>query len=184
MCGGTLSTPYRVQNRRCICSVLFVCSLFCAGTVAQQLMKVPVSVSRKGNDEVGALLLAAINQELSTSTTDSLRRDEPLSHSAKLRFKVSDAPEKKGLEFFIELATADAATNEQKHGSTSVVSIVIESMGLPNSWPVPDAWYHKIVITKREAIKLIAKQFVTDMDAHWCNTIKSSVGGCPEEQWK
>jgi hypothetical protein len=147
-------------------------------------MKAPVSVSRKGNDEVGALLLAAINQELSKSTTYSFRRDEPVSDSAELGFKVSDAPEKKGLEFFIELATADAARNEQKHGSTSAVSIVIKSMGLPNSWPVPDAWYHKIVITKREAIKLIAKQFVTDMDAHWCNTIKSSVGGCPEEQWK
>jgi hypothetical protein len=137
-------------------------------------MKVPVSASSKGNDEVGALLLPAIHQELSKSTAYSFRRDEP----------VSDAPEKKGLEFFIELATADAATNEQKHGSTSLVSIVIESMGLPNSWPVPDAWYHKIVIAKREAIKLIAKQFVSDMDAHWCNTMKSSVGGCPEEQWK
>jgi hypothetical protein len=98
---------------------LFVCSLFCAGTVAQQVMKVPVSASSKGNDEVGALLLPAIHQELSKSTAYSFRRDEP----------VSDAPEKNGLEFFIELATADAATNEQKHGSTSVVSIVIESIG-------------------------------------------------------
>jgi hypothetical protein len=64
-------------------------------------MKVPVSASRKGNDQVGALLLPAIHQELSKSTAYSFRRDEP----------VSDAPEKKGLEFFIELATADAATN-------------------------------------------------------------------------
>jgi hypothetical protein len=161
---------------------LFVCSLFCAGTVAQQLMKVPVSVSRKGNDEVGARLLAAINQELSTSTTDSLRRDEPLSHSAKLRFKVSDAPEKRGLEFFIEWQRLMLQrTNRNMEALPPYPS---SSMGLPNSWPVPDAWYHKIVITKREAIKLIAKQFVTDMDAHWCNTIKSSVGGCPEEQWK
>ncbi len=173
-----------MRKMRRICSVLFVWSLFCVGTVAQQVVKTPVSVTRTGNDEVGSLLVAAVNQELSKSARYELIGDEPVSDSAKLGLKVSDAPKKKGLELFIELATADVASNEQKRGSTSAISIVIESMGLPNSWPVPSMWYHKIVITNRETINTIAKQFVIDMDAHWCNSMMSSVGGCPKELWK
>jgi hypothetical protein len=172
-----------MRKMKRICSVLLVCSLFCVGAAAQQVVKTPVSVSRTGSDEVGSLLVNAIHQELSKSTNYDLMRDEPVLDSAKLRLKVSDAQEKKGLEFFIELATADVATDEQKHGGASAVSIVIESMGLPNSWPVPLMWYHKIVITNREAINTIAKQFVIDMEAHWCNTSKNSVGGCPKELW-
>jgi hypothetical protein len=122
-----------MQNMKRIGSVLLVllvCSMFCVGTVAQQVMKTPVSVSRTGNDEVGSLLVAAINQELSKSTKYEGMRDEPVPHSAKLGIKASAAP-KKGLEFFIELVTADVAPSEQARGITSAISFVTESMGLP-----------------------------------------------------
>jgi len=174
-----------MQNMKRFCSAVLVCSLFSVGTVAQRaIIKTPVSVSRTGNDEVGSLLVAAITQELSKSPRYELMHGEPASDSAKLGLKVSGGPKEKGLEFFVELATADVAPNEHQRGTSSAISIVIESMGLPNSWPVPSMWYHKIVITNRQTVNAIAKQFVIDMDAHWCNTIMNSTGACPEEQWK
>ena len=139
-----------------LCSVALVLLMFCTGVVAQRVMKTQVSVSRTGNDQVGSLFVAALNQELSKSIKyDLMHNDEPLSDSAKLRLKVSDSPKNKRPEFFIELATSDVATNEQKHGRASAISVVIESMGLPDSWPVPYMWYHKVILTNRETIRSI-----------------------------
>jgi hypothetical protein len=65
----------------------------------------------------------------------------------------------------------DVASATAEH--PSVASVVIEEMGLPNSWPVPFMWYHKAFLLKANRLDELAQQFVADMDAHWCNHIKS-----------
>ena len=42
-------------------------------------------------------------------------------------------------------------------------------------------WYHKVFLVNGNHLDKLAQQFIADMDAHWCNHIKSSVGNCPKE---
>jgi hypothetical protein len=41
------------------------------------------------------------------------------------------------------------------------VSVVIEEMGLPNSFPVPYKWYHKAVVVDQKTVDKTAKEIWT-----------------------
>jgi hypothetical protein len=136
----------------------------CASLAQEQ--RIPVSVSRSGQDQVGSLFAKALEQELSRST----------------RYALSDPGRaKNGLSFYIDLITVDPAGSETEQGKRCVVSIVIQDFGLPNSYPVADMWYHKVIQLDRNAVAKIAKELLEDMDARWCQYVKNSVGGCPKE---
>jgi hypothetical protein len=74
----------------------------------------------------------------------------------------------------------DAAENKSDEGKRSLVSVVIEEFGLPNSYPVATMWYHKLIVVDKNLVGTVAKDLLDDMDASWCNHIKNSVGGCPK----
>jgi hypothetical protein len=131
-----------------------------------QERKTAVSVTHKGQDQIGSLFVAAFNQELL--------------HSARYEPMASEGA-KNGLRFYVDITTVDVATDVPKRGQDSAISVVIEEMGFPNSFPVPDMWYHKLVIVDRKTAEKVAKELLGDLDAAWCNHITNSVGGCPKE---
>jgi hypothetical protein len=134
--------------------------------VAQE-RKLPMHVSQIGHDQVGALFSSAFKRELSQSA----------------RYEFSAPQEtKNGSRFYVELMTVDVADNVANQGKRSAISIVIENMGLPKSFPVPSKWYHKLVLVDRQTVDKIAKDLLDDIDASWCNQITNSVGGCPKEK--
>jgi hypothetical protein len=135
--------------------------------VAAQQRKTPVAVGHTGKDEVGSLFVDALNREIAQSG-----HYEPMGKTEK------------GFRFYVGLITVDAAETTSDQAKRSVVSVVIEDMGLPNSFPVPDMWYHKVIVVDRRAVDETAKQLLEDMDARWCNYIKNSVGGCPAEKFE
>lgn len=57
------------------------------------------------------------------------------------------------------------ADDGQEGGKKSAVSVVVESMGFPNSYPVPDMWYHKIFVVDQKTADRIAKDFLENLDA-------------------
>jgi hypothetical protein len=136
-------------------------------TSVAQRTKIPVSVSRTGEDQVGSRFVAALNRELG--------------HSIGYE-RMPAAGTNQGLRFYIELATVDVTEDGQKPGTKSAISVVIEEMGRPNSFPVAAMWYHKIVVVDQQTADTIARELIYDMDARWCNTIKSSIGRCPKEK--
>jgi len=139
--------------------------LVASASIAQE-HRIPVSVSRKGEDQGGALFVAALNRELSHSI-----RYQPMSVDGT----------DKGLRFYVDLATVDLDNGEQERNRKSAVSVVVEDMGFPNSFPVPTKWYHKVIVVDQTTTDKLAKKLLDDMDARWCNYIRSSVGGCPKE---
>ena len=144
----------------------FLLFLAPCASLAQQ-SRTPVSLSRVGQDQVGALFQTALKQELAHSTRYIPRHAE----GAKGKF-----------EFDIELVTLDISDSEAQEGRRSVVSVVIEDFGLPNSYPVPDMWYHKVIVVDKDTVGRLAKDLLDDMEARWCSYIKDSVGGCPKEK--
>ena len=82
---------------------------------------------------------------------------------------------------FITVAIPSARPD---HGEDSASSVVIEQMGLPNSFPVPDVWYHKLIIVNRSSVDASAKDLLEDMAARWCSYIKNSIGGRPKETFE
>jgi hypothetical protein len=132
---------------------------------AAQERKTPVSVSHTGKDQVGTLFAEAFGRALSHSALY-----EPLSGNES------------GFRFYVDLTTVDAADTVPERGKRSVVSVVIQDMGLPNSFPVADMWYHKVIIVNRRQVEETAKKLLEDMDARWCSYIRNSVGGCPKEK--
>jgi len=143
-----------------------VLALMFSGAGFAQDQKTPVSVGHTGKDEVGSLFVGAFNRQLSHSA-----RYEPM----------------KGLEtgfrFYVSFVTLDPSDNSPEQGRRSVVSVVIEDMGRPNSLPVAEMWYHKVVVVKRQTVDETAKQLLEDMDARWCRTIRNATGGCPAEKF-
>jgi len=87
---------------------------------------------------------------------------------------------KRGFRLNVKISTLDVSSPGQAEHS-SAASVVVEEMGRPNSWPVPFMWYHKVFLVKGDRLDELAQQFISDMDAHWCNTIRNSVGNCPKE---
>src|SRR5258708_5082134 len=96
-----------------------------------QESRTPVYVSHNGQDRVGLLFDLALKQELSHSARFMPRHSE----SAKTKFA-----------FHIDLSTVDVADNKSEQGKRSVISVVIEDFGLPNSYPVATMWYHKVLV--------------------------------------
>ena len=88
----------------------------------------------------------------------------------------------KGFRFFVELATVDVADDAHEKGKRSAVSVIVEEMGRPNSFPVSNLWYHKVIVVNRRLVDSTAKELLEDIDARWCSSIKNSVGGCPPEK--
>jgi hypothetical protein len=142
-------------------------ALLISHTVETQQHKTPVSVSRTGKDRVGSRFVEAFNRELSHSPGY-----EPMSKSEK------------GFRFFVEFITIDVANAVPEEGNRSVVSVVIQQMGLPNSFPVADMWYHKVIVVDRSTVDATAKELLEDMTARWCSYPKDSIGGCPKEKFE
>jgi hypothetical protein len=115
-----------------------VFGLLVASTSMAQQRKIPVSVSRTGEDKVGTLFVSALNRELSRSTTY-----QPMSRQGI----------DKGLRFYIELATIAVDDGHDK----SAVSVVVEDMGLPSSFPVATKWYHKVVLVGPKTAETFAQ---------------------------
>ena len=126
--------------------------------------RIPVYISHVGEDGAGAQFVAAV--------------ERTLSRSEKYRLGVPGTDEH-GFQLYVDLLTLDA--DSKNVGASSVASVVIEEWGLPNSWPVLYMWYHKVFPVEGSRADETARQFLADMDAHWCNHIKSSVGNCPRE---
>ena len=83
-------------------------------TCFAQARRAPVYVSHAGQDSVGALFEAALNQELSRSILYIPRSAK----GANGKF-----------EFHIDLRTVDVADSKSEQGKRSVVSVVIEDFG-------------------------------------------------------
>ena len=126
----------------------------------------PVYVTHAGQDATGIQFVDAVKRALSKS--DKYKLANP-----------NDSATYRGFKLHLDIATLDVASATAEH--PSVASIVIEEMGLPNSWPVPFMWYHKAFLVKANRLDELAQLFIADMDAHWCNTIKNSIGNCPKE---
>ena len=127
---------------------------------------IPVYIDPRGiRDETGQQFLLALKRALSESQGHDLG--------------AADVDDRR-LQFFLQLVTIDPGPIT-KAANTSFASITIEEMYRPNSYPVATMWYHKAFLLDRSKLDEIARQFVRDMDAHWCNYIKSSVGNCPKE---
>jgi hypothetical protein len=142
---------------------LLVCFLSLVSIASAQMAKTSVSVRQTGNDTVGPLLKQAVQDEIK-------KLGYPDAHQAN-----------NGFRYFIELITLDTA--ETKDGGSSFVSVVISSM-TPGGWPTPDQWYHKVILVNRAEVPQIAARIIKDMNASWCNVIKSSLTPCPaEEPW-
>ena len=146
--------------------ILAAVLLFAFSAVAQQA-KIPVSVGHTGKDRVGILFVEAFSRELSHSP----------------RYQRMNENEK-GLRFFVDFITVDVSDIPADEGKRSVISVVIEQMGLPNSFPVSDMWFHKVISVNRSAVDATAKELLEDMDARWCSFVKNWAGGCPNEKFE
>jgi hypothetical protein len=147
--------------------LILATALLIASTSVAQQAKIPVSVRHTGKDRVGILFVEAFNRELS--------------HSPRYQHMNEN---EKGLRFFVDFITVDASDIPAEEGKRSVVSVVIEQMGLPNSFPVSDMWFHKVLSVNRSAVDTTAKELLEDIDARWCTYLKDSPGGCPNEKFE
>jgi len=128
---------------------------------------IPVYIDPRGvRDETGQQFLLALKRALSESQGHDLG--------------AADVDDRR-LQFFLQLVTIDLARPDYQGCQHVVRVITIEEMYRPNSYPVATMWYHKAFLLDHSKLDEIARQFVSDMDAHWCNHIKSSVGNCPKE---
>jgi hypothetical protein len=93
-------------------------------------------------------------------------------------------PSEEGFRFFVDLISVDRADTAREEGKSSVVSIVVQQVGLPNSFPVADMWYHKVMIANRPTMNATAKELVEDLTARCCVYFKSSNRDCPQEKFE
>jgi hypothetical protein len=143
--------------------------LLIPATVAASDRRIPITVNQRGSDQVGSLFATAFNRELS--------------HSTRYGFAPSGV-NPRGVEFYVDIISADAAVEASEKGKRSIISLVIQEMGLPNSYPVSTMWYHKVISVDRQTVDKSAKDFLYDIDASFCNYGKNSVGGCPKEKFQ
>jgi hypothetical protein len=134
-------------------------------TFAQE-ERIPVYVSHVGKDPVGVAFENSVRRELKRSPRYVLKESEE---------------HQDGLRFYMELESVDTAGTKADFGKRSFVSIVIQQFGLPNSYPVAEMWYNKIIVVGRYKVDGLAKTLLDDFNARWCNHIKNSVGTCPKE---
>lgn len=138
-------------------------------SIAAPDRRIPITVTQRGSDQVGALFAGAFNRELS--------------HSMRFGFAPSGVTQPGG-EFFVELISVDTAVVAPEQGKRPVISLVIQEMGFPNSYPVSAMWYHKVIAVDRQTVDKSAKDFLDDIDASYCNYTKNSVGSCPKEKFQ
>lgn len=141
---------------------LLVC-LSLLGVVAQaqhQANSYSITVRQTGSDLVGALLRRAMEQKFKIITRG---------HAGNV---------KNGTHDYVELVTLDS--DPAHPGEASFVSIVVSSM-MPGGWPVPDQWYHKVLVVKKSEIDAVVSTFMDDLSASSCNVLKSSLSPCPAE---
>ena len=129
---------------------------------------VPVYVSHAGQDVIGKQFVDAVKRALSKS--DEYKVDSP-----------NVAAHERGFRLHLDVVTLEVASAGNLTEHASVASVTAEEIGLPNSWPVPFMWYHKVFLVTADRLDELAQQFIADMDAHLCNHIKNSVGNCPKE---
>lgn len=134
---------------------------------AHQTPKITVYVVHTGADAIGSQFVRSVEKELRQSNTYALGVPNASAYDRDLRF-------------YVDVVTTEIP-GARSGVKSSAVSIVVEEMGLPKSFPVPFKWYHKVVILDPVDAESVAAQFISDMNAHWCRTIKNSVGGCPSE---
>ena len=149
--------------RLLLCGVV----LIIVSTAEAEKAKIPISVSRMGDDAAGALFADALTQEISHSTVY-----RPMANGI----------ENQGVRYYIELVTLAVSGQTQASDRKSVISVVIQQMGQPNSFPVAELWYHKAFVVTRSTTSSFAKELIKDMGATYCNVIKNSVGNCPPEK--
>ena len=130
--------------------------------------RIRIYISHNGSDQIGTAFLNVLKRELSLSGKYELGVEEESAKDRRLRF-------------FINLNTMGVPSKINDRGQYSAVSVVVEDMGLPNSYPVPYMWYHKVFVLEPNHGDEMAKTLISDMDAHWCRIITDSVGGCPKE---
>jgi len=87
-----------------------------------------------------------------------------LTHSTKYMLKYSEQEQNK-FELYVELVSVDVAENKTEEGKKSVVSVVIEEFGLPNTYPVATMWYHKVIAVDKNLVGTVAKDLLDDMHA-------------------
>jgi len=88
----------------------------------------------------------------------------------------------KGPMFSMELVTVDVdrGVPRVEDRKRSAISVVVDVMGLPNSFPVP--WYHKVLIVDEHTVAAKARDLLEDMDLAWCKRETSFTRGCPPEK--
>jgi hypothetical protein len=142
-------------------------ALLIASSATAQHSKTPVSIGHSGKDQVGSLLIEAFDREIGRSHTYERMSEK-----------------EKGFRFYVDFVTVDASNKPTEEGKRSVVSVVIQEMGGSDSFPVPDMWYHKVITVTRSHVNATAIDLLEDISARWCNYIKNSVGGCPNEKFE
>lgn len=138
----------------------------CAGFAQES--RIPVHVSYTGKDSVGSMFDEALKRALT--------------HSTRYVPKYSEQAHNK-IELYVEMVSVDVAENKSDDGKRSVISVVIEEFGLPNSYPVATMWYHKVIVVDKTSVGTVGNDLLEDMNARWCNYHKNSVGGCPKEKF-
>jgi hypothetical protein len=83
--------------------------------------------------------------------------------------------------FCVDLSSVYTTDIASEKGKRFVISVVIQDMGLPNNYPVPGMWHHKVIVVNRRQVDEIAKRLLEDVDARWCSYAHNFVGGCPKE---
>jgi hypothetical protein len=147
--------------------ITLVVALLIASSSRAQHAKTPVSIGHSGKDQVGSLFVEAFDREIERSHTyERMGENE------------------KGFRLYVDFITVDASEAPGGKGKRSVVSVVIQEMGRADSFPVPDMWYHKVITVNRPEVDATAKELLDDISARWCNYIKNSVGGCPNEKFE
>ena len=146
--------------------LLAVCCVLTASlTTEAQARKTPVWVAHTGKDQVGVFFVKAFERDIARSD-----RYEPMKGEGD------------GLRFYVDFITTDASDTASEQGKRSAVSVVIEDMGLPNSFPVANMWYHKAFVVDRHRADQVASELVDDIDAAWCRQLRNSPSGCPSEK--
>ena len=138
--------------------LLLCLSLLCVVAQAQhRANSYSISVKQTGSDAIGPLLRRSMEQKLNQ------RRSRNVSFKA-------------GTSDYVELVTLEADPSHP--GKASFVSIVVSSM-IPGDWPVPNEWYHKVLVVKKSDVDSVASLFLDDLSASRCLMLKSSLSPCP-----
>ena len=151
----------RIAPGFCVLAIL-VCSTSFAQTPAERPLrsKTEIYVTHTDHDRSGMRFAAAVKRALLKSGRYQVREDGGYY---------------KGFKQYVEMSSLEVSP------TISAVSVVIEDMGMPNSYPVSEMWYHKLFLVEPNRIDEMAAIFVEDIDASWCRHNHNYVANCPKE---